>query len=390
MLHLVRKPMSEEMKAQCIANGMTPTCAVDIKGNLYYADEFINSISQDEIKGVVAHEVIHLAFIHLARLGQRDMQIWNICADIVANDMLLSDGFILPKGCILPDNDHSIKFANITIKDIDKKTAEIIYNEIPRQKKGSNNGNEKGKGQKDVYGFDSHIFGEVDEKGNTKQLSQAELDRISKDWTKRLTEATTWARQRGILPCGMERRLAELLNNKVNWKDKLYKYITNQLPYDYSYARKSKRSISSGVYLPSTLKENLLITIAVDCSGSVGDKEYSEFISEMIGISKSFNNVVMNCLFWDTAVNNDLIMKNGNIKLIQDAKINGYGGTTFQCVTDYLKEQRKKPNILIVFSDGFVEEKYEKPSCKTIWVISKNGSVKIPESNNEVIIKLEE
>ena len=399
MLHLNKTKMSDKMKAQMIASGSTPTMAVDMKGNLYFADEFVDSLSQEELKGVIAHEVIHLAFTHLARLGQRDMNIWNVACDLVANDMLITDGFTLPKGCLNPTHDHTFKFANCEIKDIHDKSAEIIYNEFPRNPKGSK-GSGKGKGGKgsgesddELKNFDQHIFGDGSGKdgmgkGKGKKLSQAQVDRIKKNWEKKLTEAVTFAKQRGVLPAGMERRLDELLNSKVSWKEKLYKYITNQIPHDYTWSRPSRKSRALGVYLPDTLKENLNITVAIDVSGSIGDKEYQEFISEMVGISKSFENVVMNCLFWDTEVTSDLVMKNGNIKIIEETKVCGYGGTTFNCVSEYLRDNRKKPNLMVVFTDGYIDDDYAKPECKTLWVITERGSSEICKKREENYIEL--
>jgi len=152
--------------------------------------------------------------------------------------------------------------------------------------------------------------------------------------------------------------------------------------------RPSRKSRALGVYLPDTLKENLNITVAIDVSGSIGDKEYQEFISEMVGISKSFENVVMNCLFWDTEVTSDLVMKNGNIKIIEETKVCGYGGTTFNCVSEYLKENRKKPNLMVVFTDGYIDDDYAKPECKTLWVITERGSSEICKKREENYIEL--
>jgi len=389
ILHLKRKPMTKEMKESCIAREMNPTCAVDISGNLYYAEEWIDTLPQDQIEAVICHEVFHSAFTHLARIGQKDQLAWNFACDIVTNDTLITDGFNFPKGCLIPSG-HEIEIGGKKIIDIDKKSAEQIYNELPfqnqKQKGDSGKGNKDKGTDSDGQGFDEHIY--EGENGKGRKPTQAELDRVKKDWEKRLVEAVTFAKQRGILPAGMERKLEELLNSKVSWKEKLYKYITNQIPHDYTWARCSRRTRSTGIYLPSTLKENLLITVAVDVSGSIGQKEYQEFISEMVGISKSFQNVVMNCLFWDTEVNSDLMMKNGNIKIIEDTKINGCGGTTFGCVAEYLKEQRKRPNIMVVFTDGFVESTYEKIDCPHLFVISEGGDGKVFEKNGENVIKL--
>ena len=53
-----------------------PTFYVDGK-NLAYNSKFADSISFDEVKGVLIHEVMHLVLLHHCRMGKRDSKIWN-------------------------------------------------------------------------------------------------------------------------------------------------------------------------------------------------------------------------------------------------------------------------------------------------------------------------
>lgn len=56
------------------------------------------ALSDDHFDGVLLHEVLHAALLHVTRRSQRDPQRWNIAADIVVNGILIEQGFSLPEG----------------------------------------------------------------------------------------------------------------------------------------------------------------------------------------------------------------------------------------------------------------------------------------------------
>ena len=69
-----------------------PTAGVDERNNLYYNPDFINDLTDEEGKGVMAHEVMHLALECFDRLGERDKNRWNIAQDIIINHILVQNG----------------------------------------------------------------------------------------------------------------------------------------------------------------------------------------------------------------------------------------------------------------------------------------------------------
>jgi len=91
-------------------------------GELSYQKEFVENLSLDELKGVLAHEILHLALLHLGRLKNRDREIWNVACDIVVNCNLRESGFILPQGCLGCDYDKSIRLWDILIEEVNKKS----------------------------------------------------------------------------------------------------------------------------------------------------------------------------------------------------------------------------------------------------------------------------
>ena len=61
-----------------------PTAATDFK-HLYYNRDFIDRCSLDEVKFVIAHEVMHCVYDHFTRREQRDPRLYNCAGDYMIN-----------------------------------------------------------------------------------------------------------------------------------------------------------------------------------------------------------------------------------------------------------------------------------------------------------------
>jgi len=341
-----------------------PTMAVDGRGNCYYNTDFVLNRLQDiELHGVLAHEVMHVVLEHMSRgKGVECQELYNVACDMVINDILVSNGFSLPRFTgqnavnLIPYN-HSCSFMDVDVYDLDKKSAEQVYRELLKEL------DKKGKIQ--YVGFDIHMQGGDKEK-------REDLEKNKDKWKQRVAEASAFARERGKLPQGMKLMIDELLNEKVDWKQLLYKYITRELPIDYSYSRPSKRSISCGVYMPSILRESIEMVVSLDTSGSISQKELTEFLSEIRGIVKSFNNLRMKLIVCDYDIHEVYDIGNGHDNEISKLKISGGGGTLHKPVYNYVKENLPNTRLLINFTDGYTD--YPKDEeIKTLWVLCSNG-----------------
>src|SRR5262249_54575558 len=80
-----------------LIHASVPTMATNGKV-IYYNSAFVESITQEELEGVLAHEVSHCALAHHCRRGQRKKRLWNIAADYAINPLVLKNGFVLPAG----------------------------------------------------------------------------------------------------------------------------------------------------------------------------------------------------------------------------------------------------------------------------------------------------
>ena len=60
--------------------------------------QFIEGLTPEEIRGVLAHEVEHVARLHPFRRGNRDLETWQKATDFEINGHLIEAGFTLPDG----------------------------------------------------------------------------------------------------------------------------------------------------------------------------------------------------------------------------------------------------------------------------------------------------
>lgn len=338
--------------------------AVDNFGRCYYDRKFIEELDEDELKGVLAHEALHCALEHLSRINERDSEIWGIATDIVINNMIINQGIRLPSGGLIPHhNEFEIPMHKIKLLNIDKKMAEMIYNELRAQLPEK----EKIKIIISMKGFDEHRQGD-----KNKSSGGTEIKIDEQDWKKILAEANTFAKQKGKGSAQLDRIVEAALTKKINWKVLLSRFMTNDISSDYSYARPSKRSFGAGAYLPYMMKENMNVTIAIDTSGSIQQKELSEFMGQVYAITKSFHNIKLTLLFHDDKIVKEQHFNNMNLRQILKVKPCGGGGTSHQEVMDYAK--KKSANVLVCFTDGYSDiNQVRNQFKKTIFVLTTNN-----------------
>lgn len=364
---------------------------VDIKGNFHYKPEAIEKLNNQEVEGLIVHEILHLSLLHFLRRGEREHSIFNLSNDIVVNQLLKDNGFSLPSGGIISDSNNQIDLGGIIIEDCNKKTSEQIYSELYKQAKkvkiilGKD-------GSGDGLRFDEHIKGDGEvkgKKGKGKPLSPSELKEIEKIWADRTQEALTVSKMRGDTPVGMQRLVGELHKEKINWKALLNQYITQQIPYNHSYAKCHKKSISTGFYMPDMTKEKIDISIMIDLSGSIGEREMTDFLSEICGIARAYQEkITMRIFSHDTECYDNGIVMNGNIEKIKTMEIKGGGGTSFSRPIEFLEDENVNPKCLIWLTDGYGDE-IKKPNFPILWVLSEGGSDELLKDSG-MVIKLED
>ena len=370
-----------------------PTMGVNAKGDLYYNEDFVKSLSLPELKGVLAHETLHVVFEHMIIRGQREPMIWNIAADLVVNKVLKENNFKLIEGALVPyyDSFELPTEPPIKIEDISKKTSFQIYEEIEKHKNKSNNGNGNGNGngksKKRNKGAGSNGNGDSSGSGNgfermDKQRfdkhilsSETEVNEQEKDkWKQVAIDAWYAAQSKGNVPGGMERFIKGLLKPKVNWKQQLHRFIKRMDISGWNWNLPSKRSQAIGVYMPRIKRERVDLIVTIDTSGSIDDSTLKQFLSEMISIVKSRRNVRGYVLVGDMNVNEVYPIQNGNIKKLMTMKFKGGGGTSHIPFYEWIKEHKPNTKLVINLTDGYTDFPEGDLIKPTLWVLTIKGA----------------
>jgi predicted metal-dependent peptidase len=372
---------------------------VDIQGNVYYDKDWIETLSDKLVITAIVHEVSHIMFEHLKRREGREGLLFNIATDTVTNNFLKNNGFELIEGGIIPHNNR-VDIFGMEIDNIDKKIAEQVYDELHKQLKGkkqpqytfdnhimsSEKGEGKGKGQGDGK---SNADGE---NGNKQEEESPESGKNMADfsenqeipnWKRILTEALAFSKQRGMSPKGMDRYIQEILFPRQNWRELLYRYIVSEIPSDYSYARPSKKFYATGIYMPHLKRENVDIVVVIDTSGSIEKDTLRDFLSEVVGVTKAFDNVRITLLACDTKIHAEYEIGNGFD--LKEINLKGYGGTDCTCVREWIRENKPMTRLWVYLTDGYTEFTGENP-YKAIWVITREGNTDVAEITENVEI----
>lgn len=375
--------------------GMVPTMAVDPNGNMFFNRAWVSKLTHEELVGLLAHETLHIALAHLERGDGRNRQLFNIANDLCVNDILISDSMRLPGDGLIPERDHSFFIMGYKVENINEKSSEQIYDELyplapkvqialggmPQDGDGQDsNGN--GGDNKSIQGFDEHRYGsktdnsddgkDGDGKGNSNSIN---ITREQK-WRKIIAEAAQVAKGQGKLPAGLERMVEGILDSKVSWKHKLYKYIVDQIINDFSWSLPSKRTASLGIYLPRPTRESVHIVVSLDTSGSISKDDLRDFLSELMAISDSFNSVKMDIVICDCEVHETYELTKESMDMLLELNMSGGGGTSHIPIYDYVKENINDCKVLINFTDGYTSfpDDGQELWFDNMWVICKNGT----------------
>ena len=373
---LLRHPffgnMATRLRIQA-ADDWLPTAAVDGR-NLFYNTQFFNAMDNKEIEFVVAHEVLHMVFDHLGRRDDRNPMLYNIAADYIVNNLLVRDR-IGTKPRIV-DCFQDFKYEGWSSED--------VYDDL--FKDAQKNGEEFLKQLGEM--LDEHLDSEdedgsggeanqegTDSNGNSvskskPKYSKEEMKQIKDEIKENMISAAQTAGA-GNVPAGVQRLIKELTEPKMNWRELLRQQIQSTIKSDYTFSRPSRKGQMSGAILPGmNFQDTIDICISLDMSGSIGNAQARDFLSEIKGIMDEYKDYNIKLWCFDTKVYNEQDFSADGGKDLMDYEIMGGGGTDFDANWTYMKENDIQPKKFIMFTDGYPWDSWGDDSyCDTIFII---------------------
>ena len=340
--------------------------------NKFYGREFIEGLTDQELRALVWHENGHVALKHILRfkplMEKGQGQLVNIACDYVVNDMIVStddESFVkLPKGGLYESKYHDWSVNDI-LKDLQK-----MQEENPEQLQ-----RQVGEGET----LDEHDY-ENAEGGDTKE-SVEKLERLIEEG---MRQGQILA---GKLGGDIPRSITDMLAPKVDWKDVLRDFIQSSMrgKDELTWRKFNKRHLANDIYLPSTEDESVgELVVALDVSGSIGGEVLNSFASELSSICVNTQPDKVRVLWWDTKVSSEQVFTVKDYEHIKTLlKATGGGGTAPECIDKYLIDKNIKAEALIVLTDGAFDKPVWKSSMPSLWVCTWSDK-NIPDSAKSV------
>ena len=190
---------------------------------------------------------------------------------------------------------------------------------------------------------------------------------------------------RGSLPGNIIDQINKLNEPpQIKWQSLIVKQIGKQVCGKRKSPKRLNRRDPKCIYKKGNLNDRLHpIVVAFDVSGSVSNKELMYFLNELQALSDKMKLPITYIQFdWDIQ-NVETIAPNEKPSF----NLHGRGGTSFQPVFDYLKdEQYPKETQLFIFTDGGGEREINNRGYKKYqWIISGNQHLSVQNESRPII-----
>jgi predicted metal-dependent peptidase len=353
-----------------------PTAGVCLSGinyKLLVNPEFWQSLSMSHRKGLLKHELLHIAFFHLTDFSHlSDKDLANIAMDLEINQYIREE--------LLPEGGQKLGlYPELNLEA--KKGTHYYYEKLQEGKKKGNCPNLNamldamaqnqvvvvvgdGKGGKEEIQLPNHsTWGEHELDEATKRLIENQTKHILNEIADQISKS------RGNVP-GELAGILEKINlqepPKFDWRGYLRRFAGGSIKvYTKKTRRKYNKRYEDNPGLKIKYKKHILV--ALDTSGSVSNDELKEFMQEIHHIYKTGSDVTV--AHADAAIQKILPY---NPK--DEYKIYGRGGTDFSPVVDYYNENTRKYTCLIYLTDGEAPAP-DAVKGKVLWVLSTKSNM---------------
>lgn len=353
--------------------------------NKVYGEEFINNLKDENVRGIVLHETLHIALKHVHRFNKefkKDALLINMATDFVVNDIInsLEDKTIavLPEGALYDPFFHNWDTREVyNYLKKNSKQKPKPQDDAPCDGNDGNSGNSGNDGDVEVnVNGKKYVYKQLDEHDFGKLM-----EGMTPEQVKEFTEKVDRAMQEGGILAGtmgkkVPRSISDLLIPKVNWWDVLREFVTNSMrgSDEYTWRKFNKRLMANDMYMPSMENETVgELIYAIDTSGSIDERALTEASTELANLCDLLNPSKVRVLWWDTEVHGEQVFTDNYSNLAKMLKPMGGGGTRVSCVSQYIKDNNIKAEAVIVFTDGYVEGDIKWDiSVPTLWVVTEN------------------
>lgn len=368
---------------------------------LVWNPEFFESMTHDEIMGVLKHEFMHLIFGHLNERRKEPPKMWNVATDLAINSLIVEEcgEKSLPSCVLLPGKFPSVDGENLSeeqkaampvamkIASMPRlKASEWYFNELQEladklPKKGQG---EKGDGQGggapgdiDLDSFDSHDGWDDIPEDMREYIEHKIKNMVEKAVNVADQSSTGW----GNIPQDLRSEIRRSVSNIIPWPKVLKQFLGTLLPGDRTSS--IKRINKRYPYIHPGIKRGRVakLLIAIDQSGSVDNQMLESFFGVLSSLSKL---VDIDILPFDYTPGEVFKWKKGTSPTLERTKA---GGTSFDAPMSVINDpcNRGKWDGMLIVTDGECSAP-QASRIKRGWVIGAGH--KLMFNTDELLIEM--
>lgn len=307
-------------------------------------------LTDEELRFVMAHELLHVGLRHETRAQGRDAYLWNVACDYVVNGWLVE----MQVGCIPAQGllyDPKLNgFSAETIYD-------IVVHDVRRFRKLATL---RGIGLGDILGH-----------GEAEWWKTAEGMTLDEFYRNCLGQGLVYSQSecRGYLPVGLIEEIQALNQPPIPWDVELARWFEQHFhPIDKirSYARPSRRQASTPNIprpcwvAPEQLEKTRTFGVVLDTSGSMDKKLLAKALGAIASYAIAKDVLHVRLIFCDAAPYDAGYLPPEAIA--EKVQVKGRGGTVLQPAIDLLQMAEDFPprGPILIITDGYCERLHVK------------------------------
>ena len=352
--------------------------------------EKLANVRNDELQSLLEHEALHLIWMHPLRYASYPHQdLVQIATDVAVNQYLTEP----PQGTVTLSQLEKALRQKLMPK-LDSQDYLNILEQLPAEQQEKlhqpglklNGGKQKENTTADkVKTADTHNGWQ--ESKTSQQISNqivrlANIKRIlNNSWRQ------TPQRDRGLLPGNVRSQLQKVQKTKIGDWRQVFRHQFGLIARGQvnSHARFNRRQPLRMDLPGKVTRLDPAVDIFVDNSGSVTDQEIVQTLTTLEKMLKK-TKLTANVYSFDARVTTKQKLHDGK-KL--DFRRTGGGGTSFQCIFDYLHQHHltKRNRIIIIITDGWGEERINNYHYQNVYwlMMTKANQLSVKEPPGRVL-----
>lgn len=378
------------MQLKLVEEPACMTMAVDGE-HLFYAPDFALSLSEEEVLGVIAHEIYHCTYRHITRRGEREPERWNRACDYVVNPDVIKAGFKIPSFGLNDPQYYGLSSEEVytLLDEKDRKEKKQQQQSQAGQPGGAGSQGQSKPGQQP----DSKQEGQPGQSGEPQSAEgqgrtfapdpgkmggvidarpshdKAGIAAEDARWEVITRQAVNVAKSAnaGKVPGFLDRLVQDLEKPKVDWTEKLRQFAdASTVKDDYSWTHPNRRFLHTGLIVPGMFSERLAHVVSVmDTSGSVTEKLISKYAAEKASLLDDRVCSKLTVIYADTMYQGEQVFETGDeVKL----RPKGGGGTNFRTVMEKIAEEHEDASVILFFTDLATSDFGPDPGVPMLWV----------------------